>query len=193
MKSPSKNFLTMLEILDPLLSVRWGEIIGQFVIERKAHIPLSEIQFLERRSARLKRFVLGFGTDTNNTKFRRTYDAYVGTSEEFLSAKAGRRVILFAPELTDSVYNQLCAADMQRYGGYSRYADEIEAKEMAAEADRERIWENERKAMNGEVYDMLNHIWSHKETQLLDGQKNMQKLLHGRIKDTDEPLIKTAF
>jgi hypothetical protein len=193
LKTPSKGFLRSLEILDPLLSIRWGEVIGQWVIQREARIPDTEMEFLKNRRERLRRFVMGFGTDTENVKYRRTLNAYVGVCEEHESAKVGKRVILFTPDLNPKVYDMLCAADMRNYGGYARYADELEAKEIAAEKDRDRIWENERKALHGEVYDQLNFIWKRKETQLLDGERNMQKLLHGRIKDSDEPLIKTAF
>jgi hypothetical protein len=193
LKTPSKGFLTSLEILDSLLSVRWGEVIGQWVIQREARIPDTEMEFLKNRRERLRRFVNGFGTDRESEQYRRTWNAYVGVCEEYTSATASKRVILFTPELTPKVYDMLCASDIRRYGGYSRYADELEAKEIAAQNDKERIWENERKALHAEVYDQLNFIWRNKETELLDGQRNMQKLLHGRIKDSDEPLIKTSF
>lgn len=188
MKPPSKNFLSMLEILDPLLSVRWGGVIQQWVIERKSVVPITEVGYLQRRRDRLHTMLQGMRAD--DRKYAKTLSTFQGVAEEFEAAKTGKRVVIYTPELTDKTYNALCAGDLRRYGGYSRYADELEAKELAEEKDRDRIAENERMATHKETHSMLNFIWRKKEDMLLNGERNMNKLLHG--KKSNKPLIEIA-
>lgn len=184
--TPNNGFLASLAALDSLLSVRWGDFVGQWVIERVAYIYPGEIGYMERRMERLRRLI--------NRKNGQKRDHYLSQwrqlHEELLAAKAGKRVILIVPELNARVYDMLCASDMQKYGGYARIADEIEAREAAEEARQERTLEDERRVISSEVYSMLNFIWRKRETALLHGEQNMGMLLHG--KRSTQPVIQLA-
>lgn len=187
MKHPPEWFVRAINILDPLLSVRWGDVIGQWIIERKGVIPQSEIDFLTKREARTRNWVTNPPADASATSIKTNQNTWYGVSEELISAKQHRRIILFTQRLDNQIYEMLVAADMQRYGGYARFADEIEAKEDRERADAERVAENKRHAFNLEVADMMHFVWRKKETELLSGHRNMNYLLHG--KESNRPLI----
>lgn len=190
MKTPPAWFVSALHILDPLLSVRWGDVIGQWVIERKAVIPQSEIDFLKKRLERTRRMVTHPG-EMNEQSLMSARRTYVGVSEEYTSARNGKRVILYTPDLNQSVYDQLVASDMQRYGGYARYLDAVEVAEERREREQQRVTDNKVHAANLETYDMLNFMWRKKENMLLNGERDMRYILHGkRTTRESEPLIK---
>lgn len=172
MPQAHSGFVKSLELLDPLLSVRWGNIIQQWVIERKSFIGNSEIEFLRRRSERTSKLI---NSKQNPSKVE--ISTYRGVSEEFISAKDGKRVILFANVLSDEIYNTLCAGDLRRYGGYSRYADELEAKEAREAKDKQRQLDNFNEALHKSVYDELNFVLRKRETELLSGKRNWKELL----------------
>lgn len=170
-----ESFTRALELLDPLLQLRWGNVIKQWVIERKGHIGESEVAFLRKRKARLE-MILADDTIPNR---ERNLATYKGVAEEYESAREGRRVILMAQQLTNKLYDHLCLSDMQRYGGYSRFADELEAHEAEEKKKRERAAETLRMETHREVFDALNHVWRRNETALLNGERDMNVLLHG--------------
>src|SRR5690349_17418867 len=110
--------------MDPLLSIRWGPYVEQWVIERKGIFGAEERTYLKNRRERLRKKVEqgeGVTKEDRNT--------YTGVCEEHDSAMQGKRVVLIVRNLDRQVYDALCMGDIQRYGGYSRYADEIEKKE----------------------------------------------------------------
>lgn len=188
-KSPVERFQETIQRMDPLLAVRWGDFASQWVVERKAPLLGGEVFYLTRRQERLRLIV-----ERKDTKAKREHyrQQWIGVSEELESARRGCRVILITKELKPQVYDMLCAADMQRYGGYARIADQIEAREAKEEADKERMNENERTAIHSEVHSMLNFIWRKRDDDLCRGERDMQYLLHGTRKRS-EPLIKPAF
>lgn len=171
--TPHLGFINSLRAFDPLLSVRWGSVIGQWVIERKAFVPVDEINFLTKRLARVDKKIKNSGKEITH----KDVTTFTGVSEELASAKVGARVMLFAKNLDARVFDDLALGDIRRYGGYSRYADELEAQEERKEKDEERMAANEREALNKQVYDDLNYIWDKNETALLNGERNWQKLL----------------
>lgn len=191
MKTAPIGFTTSLTNLDPLLSVRWGETIGQWVIERKAVIPDSELQFLVRREARLRRNIATPLASTKPSTLANMKKTWVGVSEELVAARTGKRVILFSHHLTAALYDALVAGDITRYGGYARFADAMDRADERKEADVDRQLENQRHAYNQEVWGMLDHIWRKKESGLLQGERDMRYLLHGKhTREDSEPLIK---
>jgi len=125
---PPESISNTLAAMDPLLSVRWGEHVGRWVIERTAVTPIVELKWLrrkrEREELRCRRF--------NATQADR--DDLAGINEEIISLERGKRVIVMVDRVDAQVYNALCLGDMKRYGGYSRYADKVEAEEFAANA-----------------------------------------------------------
>jgi hypothetical protein len=177
------NFEKALQLVDPSLSVRWGSVINQWVVERTAVIPLTEMGYLTKREARLDKIV----HDPHHPQCKIHFGTWQSCAEELQSAKTGKRVICITSVLSQQIFNAICQSDMQRYGGYSRFADELEAAEMKMYVDQERIAANEREAINKEVYDQLNFIWRKKEDLLLNGERNMNKLLHG--KRSNKPII----
>jgi hypothetical protein len=183
MPTPNAGFVQSLKSMDGLLDVRWGPCIGQFVIERKAVIPQTELGYLIKREKRLDAIV----HDESHPQAKKKYTDWCSCVEELRSAKTGKRVICITSVLSDGIFNMLCQSDIKRYGGYSRYADELEAAELKMHEDQERIAKNTREAIHKETYDMLRFIWSKKETELLSGERNMNRLLHG--KKSNKPLI----
>lgn len=163
-------FLNTLQAMDSLLSVRWGPHVHAWVIERKALLPGDEVFYLRRRAERLTKKV------TNGTPTKYERDTYKGVLEELTSAEDGKRVIMFAPALTDKIYNDLCLSDIKRYGGYSRYCDLIEQREAAREADRDRQQSEWNIARNKEAAGVISFLEDKRSTALAHGQSVSQML-----------------
>lgn len=191
MPDAPQGFVRSLQLVDSMLDVHWGEVLHQWVIDRKAFIPDSEIQFLRRRKARTKKYWTNPPAEATAAQKKQNYLVWQQVSEELASARKGRRVILFSKELSPKLYNELCAADIARYGGYARFADELERKEERAAEEAERVLGNQRHAMNQEIADQVHFLWRKRETDLLHGNQDMRQMLHGKkTKPGDEPLIK---
>ncbi len=131
MPLPPKGFVNTLQIMDPLLSVRWGDYVRKWVVERTAVTPIHELKWMiarrERESVDIR---AGLASKDDELDF-------AGLNEEIASLQAGRRVIVFAEQLTQQVFNDLCLSDIQRYGGYVRYTDSrIEKKDAKRAAAR---------------------------------------------------------
>jgi hypothetical protein len=170
--TPPKFFVDLLAGLDPLLRVRWGSIIGSWVIDRQAFIPLTEKDFLSKRYARAIRITAAEPTEKN-------ISIRDGVGEELQSARDNRRVIFFCNRLDQEIYEQICAADIRRYGGYSRLADEIEEQERKAEAAKAKRHSETNIDMWKESYDQLSFLQRKRQTELLNGEQDLKKLLHG--------------
>lgn len=170
-----EGFQQSLRAFDSMLNVRRGEFVGKWVIERKAHIPEMELSFLRRRRERTFRIARRKSAD--KAAYEKTLDLAKQIAEETESAERGYRVIVMADELNDRIFNMLGLSDTRRYGGFSRYVEEMEQKEQKGAKDVARQDANEREAMHKDAYDKLNFVWNHRETQLLDGKRNMADLL----------------
>lgn len=183
--TPSKSFVNSIRGLDPLLSVYWGEHIHQWVIARKNHVPESELGYMRSRRNRLAGLIPTF--DGHPNQLEKMKNTWASLSEEIRTGENGKRIVLFARNLTPQVYDALVLSDMSRYGGYSRLADEMEDAEERLEKEIERKQSEQRQAMNKEAYDMLNFIWRKKEEKLLAGERDMQYMLHGKRTEPDAP------
>ena len=183
MPTPNSGFVQSLKLMDSNLDVRWGSVIGQWVVERRGIIPSTELGYLSKRESRLDRIV----HNESHPQAKAQFKTWQSCREELTSAQAGKRVICITSILSQQIFDMICAGDLHRYGGYSRYADELEAAELHMHEDQARMAANTREAINKETYDMLNFIWRKKETELLSGERSMQKLLHG--KKSNKPLI----
>lgn len=174
MPTPPSGFVRTLGLLDPLLSLRWGEGLGQWVVERRAvnFLP-SEKAYMIKRRERLGKLSAANPTDV------KTRDKFRNVCEEVISMQDGKRVILFTRDLNSHVYDALCLANIQKYGGYSRYCDKLEAEEERAEAALERSQAGRRDDANREMYDTINFLEKKKLTKMLHGEKNLSTLLHG--------------
>lgn len=192
MPIPSQGFVNSLAGLDPLLRVRWGQVIHQWVIDRKSPLTDQEIFYLKRRRDRAARLVTkSTGAGLHPNQVEKLQQTWMGLSEEVISAEEGRRVIVYATDLNPKLYDALVLSDMKRYGGYARFADHLEAEEARREADIDRQLANKRNALNKETFDMLNFLWRKKESKLLDGERDFRYLLHGRRTTEDsQPLVK---
>jgi hypothetical protein len=172
---PPKHFVTLLQSMDPLLSIRYGGTIEQWVIERKAVIGLEELKYMSQRRERLHKKIV------NGTATKEDVNTYKGVAEECDSARYGKRVIIFARELDRKVYDALCVGDLQRYGGYSRYADEIERNEAEEEVRKERALSAHNLEMNKECFGRFgihDFIVRKKQTELRQhGVRSIKKLL----------------
>jgi len=170
-----ESFERALQLFDPLLSVRAGKsLTGKWVIERKGYIPNSEIEFLRRRRERAFR---SSAKETDAFKRERKLDLARQIAEETDCAERGKRVILFVDSLDRRVFDMLAMSDIQRYGGFSRYIEELEATERKREEALNRELQNQNIAKSEETYDQLNFLWKHRETELLAGKRNLKELL----------------
>lgn len=186
---PPAWFVKSIGILDPLLSVRRSTVSSHWVIERKGVIAPSEVETLKRRRDRVWRWVT-FPNEDQKKQIHQNRIGWQSLSDEVVSAEAGKRVICRPRELTQAVYNDLCASDMKRYGGAARYCTQLEQDEERREADVERMASNRRQAMNAEIYDMMKFLDSKKSDAMANGHQDLGYLLHGRhTKAGDAPLI----
>ena len=183
MPTPNAGFVQSLLLMDPLLSVRFGDTIQQWVIERKGFIATEEMGYLVKRERRLDQIV----HNPKHAQAKSKFTDWQSCHEELISARAGKRVIMITSVLSQQIFNALCQSDIRRYGGYSRMADELEAAEMRMYADQERMRLNSQHAYNLEVADALQYIWRKKEDMLLNGERNMNRLLHG--KRSNKPIV----
>jgi hypothetical protein len=164
-------FLRCLQHMDPLLSVRWGPFVEQWVVERKAIFSDKEVFWLKRRTERLDRkFNAGNATEAEKT-------TRIGCLEDLASSENGCRVVLFAKTLNDHIYNQLCLSDITKYGGYSRYCDELERAEDAREKDTERQLSNERVARWKEAAGIIRFLDDKRSTMLDHGCRDVAQML----------------
>jgi hypothetical protein len=182
---PSKSFVNSLKGLDSLLSVGWGSYAQQWTILRKGYVSDAELGYLRSRASRLERLIPNFVGHPN--QLEKMKSTLIGIKEDIVAGEEGKRVILFARELSSRVYDALVLSDMQRYGGYARMADLMEEAEEKRERELEEKMQAQRIAFNKEVYDQLNFIWRKKEEKLLSGERDMGYMLHGVLTDPDAP------
>lgn len=173
MQTAPSHFEESLRLFDPLLGVRWSDLKKEWVIERKAFVSEKEIGFLRRRRDRAFR---SSSLKTGMAKIK-TFDLACQIAEELNSAVQGKRVIIFAKDLDRRIFDALVMGDIRRYGGYSRFADMLDAEEDKRERDLIRQMSNENDARSKEAFDQMNFLWRRRETQLLDGKRDMQELL----------------
>jgi hypothetical protein len=187
MPSAPEWFANSLRNYDSKLHLRWGEKLGQWCIERDAVITQEEIGYMRKRKNRTKTYANSPPPNATPRSIEQNLRLWLQLSEELAAARLNRRIILFVRELAPAVFDLLAAADISRYGGYARFADELERAEERSEAEAERILANKRNAYNKEVWSMLDHVWRKKEDKLLNGERDLGVLLHG--KHSEEPLI----
>lgn len=193
MPSPAEWFVKAIGILDPYLRVRWSDHSSQYVVDRKAIIPPDEIHFLRKREAGLwwQSQEQNLPIDTPTKELHRKRMAWISCREELTSAEDGRRVIFTTKDITPKTYEWLCASDIRNYGGYARFADDLEAEEARAQVERDRINENKMNAMSGEVYDIMNFLERKKGVLLDQNCMDLSLMLHGKKTTAEsEPLIK---
>lgn len=193
MPRPAEWFVSAIAILDPLLRVRWSEATSNYVIDRKAVLGPTELYYLRKKEAGLwfNCQAQNLPADTPNSKLTEYRMKWISIKAELESAEDSRRVIFIAKQLTKEHYNYLCTSDIKRYGGYARFADNLEAEESRAEADKERVMENKRNAMHAEVYDMMDFLHRKKGAYLDANCTDMHLMLHGRPKTPEsEPLVR---
>ena len=192
---PPAWFVKAIGILDPLLSVRRSVVTSHWVLQRKAVVPITEIDVLKRRAARLWRWVT-FPNEDQKKQIHKNRRAWQSLTDEIASAEAGCRVICRPRELNQQVYNDLCTSDFRRYGGYAAFCDIEDEKDRKIEAEAERVASNKRQAMSGEVYSIINFL----ERKRFDAMSNrpesqldLNYLLHGRhSKEGDAPMIQLS-
>jgi len=166
-------FETAVQRYDPLLSIRWGQTLNQWVLERKAVIPDNEMAYLKSRMDRTYRL----SRDTNKPEKdrKRLYKSFQQIREEFLSAQTSKRVILFASILGDEVFDAIRLSDIKAYGGYSRFADELERYEAEAKQKQVKAIQEVSMDIHREVYDIINFLRRKPEPNRED--RDLKKLL----------------
>lgn len=185
-------FVRALSTLDPLLRVRWGNVRAHWVIERKGIIPAQELEILIRRERRLWRWITT-PAPAQQDAIHKNRITWMNVAEELDSARRGYRVICMPTVLNNQVYHDLCRSDFQRYGGFARFCDELEAQETFAENDAERQLTNKRQAMNGEVYDIMQFLNRKRGSAMEAGRTDLNYLLHGKQSpEGDKPLLTLA-
>ena len=172
---PPDHYVRLLTNMDPLLSIRWGPYVQQWVIERKGIFGLEERTYLKNRRERLRRKV-----QQNDGVTKDDINTYTGVCEEHDSAVNGKRVVLIVPNLDRQVYDALCLGDLQRYGGYSRYADEIERQEEEEDTRKQRKISNQNENIAKECFGRLgiyDFLMRHKVGEMSQKTKSIRQLL----------------
>lgn len=189
MPRPAQWFTRALEVVDPLLSVRFGNDIGQWVIERKAYVPPEEVAFLRRQRGRMAATLSDTKTERTNAQRSERKKDFLACCEELTSAECGKRVIMVTALLNQNVFNLLHRADIQAYGGHARFADALEAEEERSEKDAQRIHENKMKAVHGEVWDILKFLNARRGVALDRREQDLKYMLHGKRKEVGEEML----
>lgn len=176
---PPGWFVDMLKLNHPLVSVRWGQHVARWVIGQRAYVHPSELFYLKRREARLQKWIANpsAGEATAITNKKRLTLANV--SEELESARLNERILFMPDALNQATYDLLCHGEHVRYGGYARFADAQEQRDLNEEAEQERVKENKRLALTSEVYDAVDFI-GRKKLAELNPSADFGQLLHGR-------------
>lgn len=188
-------FVKAVTSMDPLLSVRESVSSAHWVIERKAVIAPSEIETLRRRRDRVWRWI-NFPNEEQKRQIHQNRIAWQSLADEVESAERGKRVICRPRVLNQQVYNDLCQADIRRYGGAARFCTDMEQAEERHEAEMERILQNKRDAFNKEVYDMMQFLERRKSDAMAnrpESELDLRYLLHGKHTQAgDAPVIQLA-
>jgi hypothetical protein len=189
MNTAPEWFVKALAAMDPLMSIRRSIVTSHWVLERKAVILSSEIETLRRRRDRMRRWISS-PNQIQQDQIKKNTKEWESLVDEVCSAEQQKRVICRPRFLDQKVYNDLCQADFQRYGGFARYCTELEQEEERLEAEQERILSNKRQAMNAEVYDMLDFLYRKRGAALDHGHQDLKYLLHGQhTKNGDKPIV----
>jgi len=194
-KTAPQWFRRAIEILDPLLRVRWSDASGVWVIDRLSVLTIKEVQDLKKREAGLFKAMQphNIPADARPTLIHDRRQKWMETKDELDSALDRRRIICKPTVLTNEVYNALCMSDIKAYGGYARFADKIEEDEEREARDKQRIEDNKMSAMNHEVFDMLDWLHRKRGSALDNNEQDMRYMLHGkRTQKEDAPLIQLA-
>lgn len=187
-----KWFVAALSQMDPLLSLRRSIVTSHWVIERKAVIVDSEIDTLRRRRDRMWRWI-NHPNQTQKEQLHKNRKEWQSLADEVCSAEQQKRIICRPRTLDQKVYNDLCQADFQRYGGFARYCTQLEQEEERLEAEQERILSNKRQAMNAEVFDILSFLNRKRGAALDHGHQDLKFLLHGRhTGEGDKPVVQLS-
>lgn len=179
---PPDWFIKLLALNHPSLSVRWGVWVEKWVIGQQSFIGPSEVHYLRRRKARLAEWIASGSRSI--VKQKKTLEA---VSEELESALAGQRILFMPDAINQLTYDMICQGEHARYGGYARFCDVQEKKEIYEEADRERVAENKRFALISETYDQADFVTRKRQDALKNGHGDLGYLLHGV--SADRPLI----
>jgi len=168
------SFQNACSSFDPLLSFRWSSRIGKWVVDRKALIPGTEIAFLNRRIALLESAARRAKTARSDS----TVDSELHqTVEELVSAKKGKRIVFFTETLDKRTFDALALSDLRRYGGYSRFADELEKNEALASKEGDRMFRNHMEGVHKETYEVLSFLDRKRSTELEHGERRLKVLL----------------
>lgn len=180
---PPAWFVSLLASNHPLLRVRWASHLAKWCIEQKAYVAPSEVYYLKRRKARLESWIANPKPGESARVTEKNRKTLAAVSEELVSALEDRRVICFPDALNQQTYDMICAGEHARYGGYARFAEEMETAEERAEGEAERLAENKRMAFHSENYEAVDFI-GRKKTAALHPGADFNELLHGKKSNT---------
>jgi len=142
-----EGFENALKNYDPRLTLRWGETIKQWVIERHAM----------RMTEGEKRLLRYAATRTNPEP---------KAVEEWASAQAGKYVIHYVKELDQRVFDYLWARDLQRKGGAkSLYQSVLSFPEV-----RTRARKRESHELARQTNDVIHWALNRKSTEIQHGK-----------------------
>ena len=167
-----KAFLTQLRVTDAKLNVRWGCGTSTWVLERSCRVPEAEAGLYLRRHQRGEKQLAAMQRENLYDPTITDFDWKVRVLyENFLSARAGRRIILFAEALDARVLAALYARDSQRFGGFEAYMDRVEDEERREAVESKRLAANQSETLHKETYDVLNFIERKRQDRILSGGK----------------------
>jgi hypothetical protein len=175
---PPVWFVKAIGLLDPLLSIRHSLVTSHWVIERQGIILDTEVQTIKRRRDRMWKWI-NYPNARQKEQIHQNRKEWQSLVDEADSAERQKRVICRPRVLNQGVYDDLCQSDFRRYGGYARYCTQMEQEEERREAEVERLLENKRKVLHGEVYDILKFLQEKKGSLLDRNEQDLHYMLHG--------------
>jgi hypothetical protein len=176
---PPAWFVKAIGLLDPLLSIRHSLVTSHWVIERQGIILDTEVQTIKRRRDRMWKWI-NYPNARQKEQIHQNRKEWQSLVDEADSAERQKRVICRPRVLNQGVYDDLCQSDFRRYGGYARYCTQMEQEDERRDAEIERLLENKRKVVHGEVYDILKFLRDKKGSLLDHNEQDLNYLLHGK-------------
>ena len=153
------SFEHALKLHDPRLSLRWGKLIGCWIIERACPVSPALIDVTQNM---MKRAVKTLGDPASSPADR---DHAMKVCEEGLSMEDGKRIVVWANSLDNRAFDALYETDLQTHG-----IDKIDKTANHAEKERERQLHNEIAATSDEVDSVFQWALHKKSTELAHGK-----------------------
>lgn len=128
---PPANFEAALHRYDDALSIRWGPVVNQWVLERKGRLIPALHRLLATRRRIAERSLRTSPHDPEALKWQKCI-------EEWQSSRSGKHVIGYVMTLDRRVFDSLWLRDYTKHGGVEASLNAMEAEEQRKELEGRR-------------------------------------------------------